>query len=319
MRVISKLLLAAGLVCGSWTFAVAADSTVSFGDAAATWSNACRADVEAHCNTENPGGGKLAACLKQYGSPACNAATAAFGANLNARIAAEGRAQEICRSDISRFCSNFNAGDARILRCMMQPEHFRAASVPCKNTLAAAGWLDTISIRSSQQNPQVADSIEQLSKSVQKVQVDVTLLHNELVARIQAEGTADASASSADLDALLQLPNFTVQVDFFLNSDIVKPESWVTVGRIADALHHPLLLGDRFLVVGHTDSTGTREHNLELSDRRAAAIKQILVTTFKVPAARLIPLGVGEEQLLKGIPSTDPRNRRVELINLGPS
>lgn len=315
MTAIHKLLLVAGLAI---TLPVAVSAqTISFGDATEAWASSCRADVEAHCKTMNPGGGQMAGCLQQNGSPACKAATVAFAANLEARLAAEAKAAEICRSDIKRFCSNFNVGEARVLRCLMQPEHFREASLPCKNTLSEAGWLDQISMRSSQQAPQVVKSIDQLAKSVQKVQIDIAAVRNDIVVRVKAEGGENASAAASELAILKQLPNFTAQVDFFLNSDVLKPESWATVGRFADALHHPLLIADRFLVVGHTDASGTREHNLELSDKRAAAIVNILSTTFQVPAVRLLPLGVGEEQLLPGISPDDPKNRRVELINLG--
>jgi hypothetical protein len=37
-----------------------------------------------------------------------------------------------------------------------------------------------------------------------------------------------------------------------------------------------------------------------------------------VPSGRLLSVGLGEEQLLPDIPTDDPRNRRVELINIGP-
>jgi len=317
MKTAQSLLLALCLVAATSLPATAA--TVSLGDAAEAWAAACRADVEKHCKSVNPVGGELAACLAQNGTPVCNAATVAFAANLDARLAAGAQAKQICRSDTQRFCSNFDQGSARVLRCLMQPQHFKAASVPCKDTLAAAGWLDTISIRTQHQDPLVANSIEQLGKSVQKVEIDVVAVRQDLIVRIKAEGGEDASASAAELAALDQLPNFDAQIEFFLNSDVVKPESWVTLGSMADALHHPLLAGDRFLVVGHTDSTGGRTQNLDLSDRRAAAIAAILNSTFKVPAAHLVPLGVGEEQQLPGVPPTDPRNRRVQLINLGAS
>lgn len=317
MKIVSRFLLAAGLTCAMAT-AAAAQGSISFGEAAALWSKACRADVEAHCSTVNPGSGELVGCLREKASPVCNTATVAFGVNLRARFAAQAKAADICRSDVERFCSNFNPGSARILRCLMQPANFKAASVPCKDTLAAAGWLDQISIRTAYPDPQVARSIDQLSKSVKTVEIDVAAVRQDILVRIKEENTPDAAAAAEELNVLKQLPNFTVQVDFFLDSTIVKPDFWVTVGRLADALHHPLLSGDGFLVVGHTDTTGTREHNLGLSDRRAAAILKILETTFEVPPSRLVPLGVGEEQLLDGIPPTDPRNRRVQLINLGP-
>lgn len=314
MTIIARTLLGLAIAIGA--FSTAAAQTVSLGDAAAAWAGACGADVEASCKSMNPGGGQLAGCLQQNGSAACKAATVAFAANMDARFAAQAKAPEICRTDVGRFCPGFKAGGARILRCIMQPEHFRAASVPCKETLSAAGWLDTISMKG--QDQQVANSIESLGQSAQKVGIDTTAIRRDIEARIEAEGNENAPSGATELDVLKQLPNFIVQVDFFLDSNIVKPESWVTVGRIADALHHPLLAGDRFLVIGHTDVSGTRTHNLELSDRRATAITQILENTFTVSPERLLAVGLGEEQLLENVPPTDPRNRRVQLINIGP-
>lgn len=296
----------------------ASAQTTSLGEAVAQWAGACEADVEKSCKSLNPGAPGFNACIQQNGSPACQAATAAFSANLQARYAAQAEAPNICRTDVQRFCSNFNAGQARVLRCLMRPDNFRAASPMCKNTLKSAGWLDTVSIRSNSRVAQVADTIESLGKSAQKVGIDTDAIRRDIEARIKAEGDVDAPQGPTELDVLKQLPNFIVQVDFFLDSDVIKPGSWVTVGRMADALRHPLLAGNRFLIVGHTDVTGSRSHNLGLSDRRARAFEQVLESVFQIPADRVLAVGVGEEQLLPNIPADDPRNRRVELINIGP-
>ncbi len=313
-----RVTLPAIALCILWMTGAASAQTMSLGEAVAEWAAACGADVEKSCSGMNPGAPGFAACIQQNGSPTCQAATSAFNANLQARYAAQAEAPKICRTDVQRFCSNFNAGQARILRCLMRPDNFRAASPMCKKTLESAGWLDTVSIRSNSRVAQVADTIESLGKSAQKVGINTDAIRADIEARIKAEGDVDAPQGATELDVLKQLPNFIVQVDFFLDSDVVKPNSWVTVGRMADALRHPLLAGNRFLIVGHTDVTGSRSHNLGLSDRRAKAFEQILESVFQIPADRLVAVGVGEEQLLPDIPADDPRNRRVELINIGP-
>jgi OmpA-OmpF porin, OOP family len=201
---------------------------------------------------------------------------------------------------------------------MMRPENLRTASRRCRDTLALAGWLDTVSIRSNSRVAQVASTIESLGQTAESIGIDTQAIRQGIEARIRAEGDNNAPQRANELDVLKRLPNFIAQVDFFLDSDVVKPGSWVTVGRMADALHHPLLAGNRFLIVGHTDVTGTRTHNLGLSDRRAAAFEQILESVFRISPDRLIAVGLGEEQLLPNIPPDDPRNRRVELLNIGP-
>jgi outer membrane protein OmpA-like peptidoglycan-associated protein len=87
---------------------------------------------------------------------------------------------------------------------------------------------------------------------------------------------------------------------------------------MADALHHPYLLGYRFLIVGHTDARGNREYNLKLSQQRADSIREALVNPFGVDRRRLDALGLGEEQLLRRNNPEAAENRRVQLINIGP-
>jgi outer membrane protein OmpA-like peptidoglycan-associated protein len=68
-------------------------------------------------------------------------------------------------------------------------------------------------------------------------------------------------------------------------------------------------------VEGHTDNTGTPEHNLDLSNRRAAAVKDALVARFGVPAARLATAGFGQTRPVEDNTTVEgrARNRRVEL------
>jgi OOP family OmpA-OmpF porin len=118
-------------------------------------------------------------------------------------------------------------------------------------------------------------------------------------------------------EQLNSLAQFTVEINFDFGSAVIRPESYRTVGRIADALHHPYLLGYKFLIVGHTDAKGGRETNLKLSQQRADAILEALTTTFNVPARRLSAVGLGEEQLRDPAHPEAATNRRVQLINIG--
>jgi outer membrane protein OmpA-like peptidoglycan-associated protein len=166
---------------------------------------------------------------------------------------------------------------------------------------------------------QIISGLDKAGDAAQRVGINVDALEAEIEARIQAEGDDAAKDAPSVLAALKQLPNFLVQIEFDLNADTIKPESWVTVGRIADALHNPLLGGSKFAVIGHTDGRGGRKANLELSQRRAAAVVDMLVSVFKVPAGHLLAIGVGEEDMLDASNPDASVNRRVELINLGPA
>jgi OmpA-OmpF porin, OOP family len=166
---------------------------------------------------------------------------------------------------------------------------------------------------------QVITNLDSTGGTARSIGINVNQVTADIEARIQAEGTENAKSAPTVLDALKGLPNFIVQIQFDLNSDTVLPQSWESIGRIADALYHPLLAGNRFLIVGHTDATGGRQYNLELSGRRAQAVVDMLVGVFRVDPARLLAIGFGEEQLQDTSNPDDAINRRVQLINIGPA
>ncbi|MBB3931979.1 outer membrane protein OmpA-like peptidoglycan-associated protein [Kaistia hirudinis] len=119
------------------------------------------------------------------------------------------------------------------------------------------------------------------------------------------------------LQLVAALPQIDVQIQFALNSAIIRPESYQTIGSIADALHHPLLLGYKFVVAGNTDTTGNRQDNLALSQARADAVVSALVTTYNVDPNRVEAVGLGEESLETPKDPTNPINRRVQVFTIG--
>lgn len=157
---------------------------------------------------------------------------------------------------------------------------------------------------------QLIGSLNQMAASAPTV--DVGLLIEEVNGSV---GRGVASLPNWHL--LAELPQFAVDIEFENNSTAIEPVSYKTIGVIADALHHPMLRHYRFLIVGHTNATGNPKHNLDLSLKRANAIKTALTTTFSVPANQLEVVGVGQELPLDGTNPGDAKNRRVQLINLG--
>ena len=74
--------------------------------------------------------------------------------------------------------------------------------------------------------------------------------------------------------------------------------------------------GAGFLIEGHTDSTGDAAHNMDLSKRRAEAVKSVLVSQFGIDGARLTTAGLGSSKPVgsNGTPQGRAENRRVEFV-----
>ena len=107
-------------------------------------------------------------------------------------------------------------------------------------------------------------------------------------------------------------------IEFEFDSDRLTPRAREQVSELAKALSLDALRSLGFAVQGHTDSVGGREYNRALSLRRASAVKRYLVTE-RVTAHRLVEVGLGEDFPLPGLPGDDARNRRVEIVHLGPT
>jgi OmpA-OmpF porin, OOP family len=103
---------------------------------------------------------------------------------------------------------------------------------------------------------------------------------------------------------------------FDVNKDVVKPESYGALNEISKILkENPDI---RVRIIGFTDSDGNDASNLDLSKRRAAAVKNELTKSFGIEASQLETDGKGETEAIapNDTPSNKALNRRVEFIKL---
>jgi OOP family OmpA-OmpF porin len=147
--------------------------------------------------------------------------------------------------------------------------------------------------------------------------IDVLALRQKAADRIQSRADAPPLRRPPVAPELGQFPHFDFNVVFDPDTAVIRPQSYQLIGRIADALSDPRLRPYGFLVISHTESTGSRAANLTLSQRRADAIRSALVGSFRISARHLQALGLGEEQLHDGARPTHPANARTQIINLG--
>lgn len=107
---------------------------------------------------------------------------------------------------------------------------------------------------------------------------------------------------------------YGIQFDF--DSDLIKPESAPTLAEVATLLISQPALS--LTIVGHTDSQGGADYNLDLSQRRAASVVDALVTQYGIDAGRLASSGAGMTQPIDTNDTEEGRakNRRVELQSM---
>jgi OmpA-OmpF porin, OOP family len=148
--------------------------------------------------------------------------------------------------------------------------------------------------------------------------LDIAALRQKVLdkSRSRARNEPEPGKRPPIVPEILNLPSFTVGIDFDSDTPVVRPSSYEAVGRIADALVQANLLPYSFLIVGHTDSNGRREANVMLSQRRADAIRDALINTFKISSKRLQSLGLGEEQFIDQAHPTSPANLQIQIVTI---
>jgi outer membrane protein OmpA-like peptidoglycan-associated protein len=127
-------------------------------------------------------------------------------------------------------------------------------------------------------------------------------------ASLQSE-LADLNGRQTERGLVLTLGDVLFEVD----GTALQPGGQQQIARIAQAVQAE---GGRPIVVeGHTDSTGSAAYNLDLSNRRAEAVRQALIAAG-VPAEQIQARGLGQSYPVATNDSSAGRqqNRRVEII-----
>jgi outer membrane protein OmpA-like peptidoglycan-associated protein len=136
--------------------------------------------------------------------------------------------------------------------------------------------------------------------------------------RARAENTFDLMLRPRPRNSLVVVGKGEItikqQIQFALDSAVILPESFGLLTEIADTLirHNEIR---RVEVQGHTDNSGTPEHNKVLSEQRAEAVRAWLVQ-HGCPSDKLVARGYGQERPVAPnvTAGNRARNRRVQFI-----
>lgn len=194
-----------------------------------------------------------------------------------------------------------------------------------KQPWAGRGWIGDVFIRSPEEPRYLAAKLKHkegdlyvglyigrhtLMNSMAGPYVHLDMV--EVKAMDRAMVVVDAEALGKDIETRGHALVYGIYFD--TGKERIKAESKVAIDEVAKLLKNNSKL--KLFIVGHTDDEGSIEYNMDLSSRRASAIKADLVTNYGIDVNRLGAVGMGFFSPVASNHSEKGRalNRRVELV-----
>ena len=159
-----------------------------------------------------------------------------------------------------------------------------------------------------------------LTRGLSLQQVDPTKAAAETQMIESLRNRKTRSLSSGERQQIAEIakdkPNIDLEITFDYNSADISRQAEPAVQALGKALSNPSLRGSTFMVAGHTDAAGGEGYNQDLSERRADAIKRILVTRYGLIPNDLVTVGYGKSAPKDAADPMSPANRRVQVVNM---
>lgn len=133
--------------------------------------------------------------------------------------------------------------------------------------------------------------------------------------RPATDGNAASSVAAAAVELApqgRQPDSIALPVQFGFDSADILPRARGQLDAVAQGIKL-LPPSHTVLIEGHTDALGDQPYNLQLSRKRAEAVKRYLVGQHGVDAQRLKAVGYGEDRPIDGVDAAAPENRRVQF------
>jgi len=182
------------------------------------------------------------------------------------------------------------------------------------------GQLDN---ETAENNRQIRDVNDRAQAGIQQAQNSANTANQNAQSATKAAGDADTAANDVaqradSLDAVVKgLDNYKQVADVSVTFGFDKSVLTADDRQQLDSFAGQLASAKNFIleVTGGTDSTGPAQYNYELSNRRADAVVQYLVSKYNIPPHRFYLIGIGKDQEIAPNTTAEGRkkNRRVEV------
>ena len=204
---------------------------------------------------------------------------------------------------------------------MMNPSRFRPFAGLSISALLLAGACfaaaPTQETQSALETERKQLDLEKQQHELEKKQLELEKKQLELQ-RQQMENTARQELQLKETDQRITM-QLEGDILFDFDKAEIKPEATQTLDKVGTVIAQ--FPEGKVLIEGYTDSKGSPNRNLELSKRRAEAVKDWLVTKKGIAEAIIITRGLGETKPVA--PNANPdgsdnpkgrqQNRRVEI------
>lgn len=119
-------------------------------------------------------------------------------------------------------------------------------------------------------------------------------------------------ATTKKASAVAAGASLALKIQFDTGKSVIKKEYYDELKEVGEGLNEQKNL--KAVIEGHTDSVGSNASNMALSQRRAKAVRDYIVKTYKVDAKRLTAKGYGETKPIADNKTAEGRaqNRRIE-------
>ncbi|MEJ2604076.1 MAG: OmpA family protein [Gammaproteobacteria bacterium] len=202
--------------------------------------------------------------------------------------------------EVLRYASeNLDAAEQALDRAAMAEE------VEDMNTLAYVANNEVMTARAVAEKRAAEDRVEELSTAKDRIQLEM----REAELSASRAALAELQAKQTEAGTVVTLGG----VLFATGKAELLPGAMNSVGRLADYLRQNE--NKTVIVEGHTDSTGSDETNLRLSQARADSVRSALIAQGVSPR-RITATGLGSSQPVASNDTSAGRqqNRRVEVI-----
>ncbi len=186
-------------------------------------------------------------------------------------------------------------------------------------TCLLAGVVAGLPVPASAQSPPTAQPAPGIESLIEGLRPEAGRRRGIRPPAAPAEAPGIPAPPLTDTTAPPGVAAVALTVTFATGAATLTPDAEAVLRNLGSALASPDLASYRFRVEGHTDTVGGQALNQALSERRAAAVRDWLIRHHGIDPRRLEAAGLGEQQLLVPTPddTPEPRNRRVQVLNLG--